>query len=215
MTRETITATVDRALLGRELLTHPFYVRWSRGELGIDELRAYAAQYRHVEAALPEVLATITAGSADDAVREPVLRNLADEAGGEVTHLELFDRFARALEAPAAPVSPATLELIAAQRELAAASPAEGLAALLAYERQSPLVSASKAEGLRRHHGLDGAALEFWDVHSGIDATHADWTLDALVASGGDPSLIGAAAERAATAWWAFLDEREAAAPQR
>jgi hypothetical protein len=33
-----------------------------------------------------------------------------------------------------------------------------------------------------------------------------------VVAAGGEPATVATAARRAADAWWAFLDEREAAA---
>ena len=210
MSHSTLTAAVRRALTGRELLSHPFYVRWSKGELSHQELCDYAAQYRHVEAALPSLLHTIARCTPDPNVSGPVLRNLADEAGGTPTHLELFDSFAGALGAAPASPAPATAALVATQTELAAAGVTEGLAGLLAYELQSPAVSASKAAGLREHHDLDGDAVAFWDVHAAVDAGHADWTLDGLVAAGGDPQRVETAARRAADAWWAFLDERQA-----
>jgi pyrroloquinoline-quinone synthase len=212
MSHSTLTAAVHRALTGRELLSHPFYVRWSKGELTQEELCAYAAQYRHVEAALPSLLLTIAGRTPNPDISGPVLRNLADEAGGSPTHLELFDTFAAALGTAPAPATPATNALVAAQTELAAAGIVEGLAGLLAYELQSPAVSASKAAGLREHHQLDGDAVAFWDVHAAVDAGHADWTLDALVAAGGNPRCVETAARRAADAWWAFLDERQSAA---
>jgi pyrroloquinoline-quinone synthase len=213
MSHSTLTAAVHRALTGRELLSHPFYVRWSKGELSRWELCDYAAQYRHVEAALPDLLLTIAGRTPNPDVSGPVLRNLADEAGGTPTHLELFDTFASALGAAPASPSPATAALVAAQTELAATGIAEGLAGLLAYELQSPAVSASKAAGLREHHDLDGDAVAFWDVHATVDAGHADWTLDALVAAGAEPQQVETAARRAADAWWAFLDERQSQAP--
>jgi hypothetical protein len=46
-----------------------------------------------------------------------------------------------------------------------------------------------------------------------VEGDHASWTLDAVVAAGGEPAVVATAARRAADAWWAFLDERESAAP--
>jgi pyrroloquinoline quinone (PQQ) biosynthesis protein C len=59
MDLERLRAELDRALAGRHLLSHPFYLRWEAGELGADELHAYAGQYRHFEATLPRVLRRI------------------------------------------------------------------------------------------------------------------------------------------------------------
>jgi pyrroloquinoline-quinone synthase len=215
--RAGIRAVVEKALEGRRLLTHPFYQRWSLGELGLGELGAYAGQYRFIEAALPSWLTSIQIGANSPEVSDLVQRNLDDEVGGAVTHLELFDRFAVAVGATkpgTTEIGPATRSLLNIHDELVASSPAEGLAAVLAYELQSPEVSASKAAGLRSQYGVDGDSVAFWDVHAMVEGDHASWTLDAVVTAGGEPSTVGAAARRAADAWWAFLDEREASAPQ-
>jgi pyrroloquinoline-quinone synthase len=68
------------------VLRHPFYVRWSAGELTAEELTRYAGQYRHAVKAL----ATMTANAA--AEREE-LRPHAEE---EASHVALWDSFARA-----------------------------------------------------------------------------------------------------------------------
>ena len=97
--------------------------------------------------------------------------------------------------------------------ELIASSGAEGLAALVAYESQAPAIAAAKAAGLRDRYGLDASATEFWDVHATMDEDHAAWAIEALAGLGPDSPTITAAFRQAADAWWAFLDEREAARP--
>jgi NAD(P)H-dependent flavin oxidoreductase YrpB (nitropropane dioxygenase family) len=49
------------------VLDHPFYQRWSRGELSADELAVYAGQYRHAVVALAQAAgaAARAAGDAD------------------------------------------------------------------------------------------------------------------------------------------------------
>ena len=192
---------------GRRLLDHPFYQRWSRGEVSVEELRAYAAQYRHFEAALPSHLETIAAAAPDAALRAQALRNLEDESG----HLALFDGFADALgERREAAPSPAMSRLLDVYARARTSSAAEGFAALLAYEAQSPDVAASKAHGLREHRILDGDGLRFWDLHATLDRDHAAWALDALSTTDADVEVIGDSIAAAAGAWWSFLDEREA-----
>ena len=211
MDAERLNQALRARLRDRWLLDHPFYRRWTAGEVSVAELRDYAAQYRHFEAMVPAQLRAVAASAADrPALREQALRNLADEAGTP-SHLDLFERFATALQAPAqATPSPAMSHLldtftIAAERDAAA-----GFAALLAYEVQAADVSASKAAGLREHGILDGDGLEFWDVHARVDGDHAEWALQALAASGANEDDVVAAAGAAADAWWEFLDEREA-----
>ena len=211
MRPEQIETALRARLQGRWLLDHPFYRRWTAGEVSVDELRAYAAQYRHFEAMVPSHLRAVARTADHPPLREQALRNLADEAGSTPTHLELFERFASALGAPVhAQPSPAMTRLLETYRATTVAGAAAGFAALLAYELQAPEVSASKAQGLRRHNVLDGDALAFWDVHASLDTEHAAWALEALAGSDADMATVVDAAGTAADAWWGFLDERDA-----
>jgi pyrroloquinoline-quinone synthase len=97
--RAAILAAIEEALEGRRLLTHRFYQRWSHGELRAGELAAYAGQYRFIEAGLPGWLRSIQNCADTPRLRDLLQRNLDDEVGGDVTHLELFDRFAAAVGA--------------------------------------------------------------------------------------------------------------------
>jgi pyrroloquinoline quinone (PQQ) biosynthesis protein C len=109
--------------------------------------------------------------------------------------------------------TPATRTLVDLYRSSAQRSPVAALAALAAYEVQASEIAASKADGLRAHCGLTDDATRFWDVHSGVDEAHGAWIVEALAALDADPDEVHDAARTAASAWWAFLDEREVAAP--
>jgi pyrroloquinoline-quinone synthase len=223
-TRATTTAphlagAISRALDGRELLTHPFYQRWEAGDLAPVELADYAVQYRAFESVLPTVLAGVVdrlrADGADEAA-DLVARNLADELGRPHSHLELFDSFATAVHAEAgAPgdQGPAATALADAYLGVMEESPVAALAALAAYETQASAIATSKADGLRRWYGLDDDGVAFWDVHAEMDAEHGEWAVDALAALDADPETVFTAARLGADAWWALLDERQAAAP--
>ena len=214
MLRTDIDDTLAEVLVGRRLLTHPFYRRWEAGTLAPGELTAYAAQYRRFEAALPSFLERVAARTDDDQARAYVDANLADERGAPAPHIELFDGFATAVGAEVAtPVTPATAALVGLYDGLAEGPVVEALAALAAYEVQSAEIAASKAQGLRARYGLDDAGTRFWDVHAGMDQDHGAWIVDALAALGATGADVRMTATAAAAAWWAFLDEREAAAP--
>jgi pyrroloquinoline-quinone synthase len=211
MDAATLETAVRARLRDRMLLDHPFYRRWSAGGVGVEELRGYAAQYRHFEAMVPAHLEAVATAAGHPALREQALRNLADEAGAPPTHLDLFERFAEALDAPAqADPSPAMAQLLDTCRDAARRGAAPGFAALLAYEIQAPAVARSKADGLREHASLDGDALDFWNVHARLDSDHADWALQALAEADANTDDVVDAAGAAADAWWSFLDEREA-----
>jgi pyrroloquinoline-quinone synthase len=213
MRRTEIDAALVEVLRDRRLLAHPFYRRWEAGTLERAELAAYAAQYRHFEAALPDVLEQIVEGIDDATARGLVQANLDDERGVPAPHLELFEGFAAAVGAPAhADATPATAALVNLYTSVAGESPVAALAALAAYEVQASEIASSKAEGLRARYGVGEAGTRFWDVHSGVDEAHGEWTSDALAAIAVDPDEVRRAAGSAAAAWWAFLDEREEAA---
>ena len=58
------------------VLRHPFYRRWSAGELSREELARYSGQYRHAVRAI----AAVSEAAADAAPGRPELRRHAAEA---------------------------------------------------------------------------------------------------------------------------------------
>jgi pyrroloquinoline quinone (PQQ) biosynthesis protein C len=212
-----LSVAMDSALVGRDLLSHPFYLRWQAGELAPEELAAYAVNYRVFEAALPIVLTAVVEQLRDEGEVEAaatVGQNLHDELSRPEPHLALFDRFALALDAPSVTdPGPAAQALVATYADLVSEGPAAAVAGLAAYETQAAAIATTKGEGLRQWYGMDAAGTEFWDVHADMEADHGDWSLDALALLGADPADVTDAARRGADAWWAFLDEREAEAP--
>jgi pyrroloquinoline quinone (PQQ) biosynthesis protein C len=211
-----LSEAMDSALAGRELLSHPFYLRWQAGQLTADELTEYAVNYRVFEAALPIVLTAVVEQLRDEGEVEAaatVGQSLHDELSRPEPHLALFDRFAEALGVPSATEpGPAAQALVATYADLVSEGPVAAVAGLAAYEIQAAAIATTKGEGLRQWYGMDTVGTEFWDVHAGMEADHGDWALDALALLGADPLDVTDAARRGADAWWAFLDERESKA---
>jgi pyrroloquinoline-quinone synthase len=202
------------AIVGRHLLTHPFYRRWEAGALTEGELAAYAEQYRHIERELPVTLAAIAATLPEGRARELVEANLADELGSPEPHTQLFESFAGAAGAtPDAPATPSTAALLSVVRTTAANDPVAALAMVAAYEVQAADIAASKGDGLRRHYGFGDEGTRFWDVHRTQEVEHAGWSMEALAALEADPDVVQAAATVSADSWWLFLSEREELAP--
>ena len=202
-------ALID-ALTGRQLLTHPFYRRWEAGTLADGELAAYAEQYRHLEGELPLTLAAIAGQLPAGRARTLVEANLADELGEPAPHAVMFESFARAAGARAevAPTE-ATAALLSAIRSADGRDPMAALSMVAAYEVQAADIAASKADGLRRHYGMDAEGTRFWDVHTTQEVAHAGWSSEALALIDADAAAVQASARVAAEAWWAFLTERE------
>src|ERR1700753_832591 len=141
-----IDEVLAEAIVGRRLLTHPFYRRWEAGTLTEGELAAYAEQYRHIERELPVTLAAIAEALPAGRARDLVEANLADELGTPEPHAPLFDSFARAARAPG---------WLAGVPTTAAHDPGAPLAMIAASEVQAADIAASKGDGLRRHYGFD------------------------------------------------------------
>jgi len=197
------------ALQGRQLLNHPFYKRWEAGELHDGELKLYAEQYRHFERTLPEFLAKLVKILPEGSAKKLVEENLADEVGPP-SHIELFQRFALAVGADDAAISPAMSALLGAYDEVLSRGGEWGLAGLLAYESQGAAIAVSKAEGLRQHYDVSDENVTFWRLHGELEDDHANWTLDALAELAPDLENVREGVGLVADAWWTFLDEREA-----
>lgn len=200
----------DRAISGRRLLEHPYYRRWQDGLLTIEDLGAYAEQYRHIERCLPRVLARAAESLGEGTARRLVEENLHDEQVRPKPHTELFEAFATAVgaEEEAEPTK-ATRDLVALYERAASSGAVAALSVVGAYEVQAAQVAGTKAESLRGHYGLSAEETEFWDVHADLEQDHAEWTVEALRILSSSPTTVEEFATSSARAWWAFLDERD------
>ncbi|MBA3961520.1 MAG: CADD family putative folate metabolism protein [Chthoniobacterales bacterium] len=171
---------LDQQIAARHLLTHPFYLAWTRGELSRETLADYARQYYQHVAAFPTYLSAAHAGCEDQLVRRKLLANLIDEEAGEPNHPQLWREFAQALgvspnELEKVEAWPETAELIATFRKICrGGDTGAALAALYAYESQIPAVSESKIDGLKKHYGFaDENGYRYFAVHIEADREHA------------------------------------------
>jgi pyrroloquinoline-quinone synthase len=189
---------IDEAQERWNVLRHPFYTRWERGELTRDELGFYAGEYRHAVVALAE-----TAAAAGD----------AEHAREEAEHVALWDAFAAELDAPLD--RDATPETAACARAWSRPDRLEALAVLYAVESSQPAISETKLRGLVEHYGFaaDGAPTEYFALHAERDKEHAEAACDALGDTPAeDVERLAAAAEGALRANWLLLDGVERAA---
>jgi pyrroloquinoline-quinone synthase len=171
---------IDNEIAEKHLLSHPFYLAWTRGELSKDVLKDYARQYYHHVAAFPTYLSAVHAQCDDQATRKQVLSNLIDEEAGSPNHPELWKQFAQGLgvndiDLARIEKQPETKELIETFRSACGkGSTAEGLGALYAYESQIPSICESKIDGLKKHYGFTKPEhYEYFTVHIEVDREHS------------------------------------------
>jgi pyrroloquinoline-quinone synthase len=196
---------IEQARERCNVLEHPFYERWSRGELRRDELAAYAGQYRHAVVALAEAAAA-TARSAGPDLRRALEAHAAEEAA----HVALWDDFTRAVGGdPAAPANPETSACARVWAGDDDRDPLTSLTALYAIESGQPAIADTKRRGLREFYGLDdGPGTAYFDVHAELDHEHATAgrrIIDARLERADVGALVGEA-EAVLRANWALLD---------
>ena len=183
------------------VLEHPFYQRWSAGELSREELARYSGQYRHAV----DAVARMSAAVAEHAPERPELRSHAVE---EAAHVALWDGFVAAAGGDtAAEPTPETRECVDAW------TADDGLVAtmarLYAVESGQPEISRTKREGLLGRYGFsDGAGTAYFRVHETRDLEHAAQAreLIAELADEADADAVVDAAESAFRANWRLLD---------
>ena len=128
---------IDEARARWNVLDHPFYARWERGDLSCDDLAYYAGEYRHAVVALADAAA---------------VGGDSEHAAEEAAHIDLWDDFAAALEAPL------DREPSTETRECAEAWRSEdslaARAVLYAVESGQPDISQTKLAGLLDHYGF-------------------------------------------------------------
>lgn len=164
-----VLARLDETRAAINVLEHPFYERWSAGELDAAELGLYAGEYRHAVQALARASAL-----AAERAPERHARELREHAREEDAHVHLWDRFAQAAGAngrdePLAETARCVRAWTAGDDVL------EHLAVLYAIEAGQPEISQTKLDGLAAHYGFaaEGPATEYFNVHALRDLEHA------------------------------------------
>ena len=174
------------------VLRHPFYERWSAGELSPEELGFYAGQYRHAVVALADAAA---ATGNEEHARE------------EREHIALWDAFAEGCGSLPAEASAETAECTSAWT--AGDDRLERLAILYAIESAQPAISQTKLEGLVAHYGFEeGPATAYCALHAERDFEHAEESRAELarLATDADADRLAERAEAAVRGNWRLLD---------
>jgi pyrroloquinoline quinone (PQQ) biosynthesis protein C len=197
---------IEQARERWNVLRHPFYRRWSAGELSRGELARYSGQYRYAV----EAIAAVSEAAADAAPERPELRRHAAE---ERDHVALWDGFVEvAGGSPADPATPETEECVRAWSAPGAANGEALLARLItlyAIESGQPEISRIKRRGLVDLYGFgEGPGTAYFNLHERRDAEHAAQARELIeeLAEDDDEEELVAGAEAVWRANWRLLD---------
>jgi pyrroloquinoline quinone (PQQ) biosynthesis protein C len=183
---------IDEARAHWNVLEHPFYASWERGELTREALSFYAGEYRQAVVAL-----------ADAAAAAGDLAHAAEEAA----HVALWDAFATELDAPLN--REPTPETAACAESWRATDALDARAVLYAVESAQPEISRTKLSGLVEHYGFapGSKGTEYFELHAERDAEHAAASAAVLREAPADTEdrLVGAATA-ALEGNWKLLD---------
>jgi pyrroloquinoline-quinone synthase len=186
---------IDEARQRWNVLHHPFYLRWERGELSRAELAFYAGEYRHAVVALANAAA---------ATGDP------DHGAEEAAHIALWNDFAAAFDARLdREPTRGTRECVDAWRRQ---DPLGARAVLYAIESGQPDISRTKLAGLVDHYGVapGSPATAYFDLHAERDHDHAAASRDVLAeVRREDENRLVAVAETALQGNWHLLDDVE------
>jgi pyrroloquinoline-quinone synthase len=160
---------IEQTVQSKTLLAHPFYLRWSKGELTLDELKVYAKEYFFLAAAIPaivaEILERIPAPQAP--MRDFIEKNMEEEE----EHALLWERFAYSVgvteeELRAYEPSQKTKDAIQSLLAQAAKSFDDGVITMYAFECELAKIAQTKKEGLLAFYGLTSSdAHAYFDEH--------------------------------------------------
>jgi pyrroloquinoline-quinone synthase len=194
---------IEESRARHNVLEHPFYVRWSAGELSREELARYSGQYRHATEALARLC-----GQAAEAAPPEHRAEIEVHATDEEAHVGLWDDFVEAAggEIGAEP-TPETADCVTAW------TTPDGylaqLARMYAIESGQPEIARVKREGLASFYGIDGGAgSEYFRIHEDSDHAHAEESRRLIeeAMTPKDEDALVAAAESAFEANWRLLD---------
>lgn len=209
----TFVQSLNNQLDNLHLLKHPFYESWNEGSLSLQALQTYAKEYYHHVAAFPRYISGIHSLCPNLKMRQVLLGNLIEEEQGDENHPELWQRFAEGLGVVRSDLREGakikeTQELVDGYFDIVKSGFAEGLGALYAYERQTPEVSKSKIEGLKKHYSInDERSLKFFTVHMEADEWHSEECANLIAdLSEEEQEKVMQGSKKGAKLLWSFLD---------
>lgn len=162
-------SSFDSLIASKSLLKHPFYVRWTKGELTMDDMKVYVKEYYALVSAVPAVVQIVLENAKVE--RPEIVAFIEKNMEEEQEHVALWERFASSMgitkaELEAYVPSAKMQEAIQNLKDAVSTSLDAGISAVYAFEKELPEIAKTKKEGLIAFYGLTSEdAHVYFDEH--------------------------------------------------
>jgi pyrroloquinoline-quinone synthase len=165
----TSVATLDDLIASMSLLKHPFYQKWSKGELTKEDLAIYAKEYFHLVDRIPGIVRRV--GVQAKKKGHPLYEMIEKNRIEEQEHVELWKRFAKSLdiseqELIAHTPHPTVTAAVEALEKLADGTFEDGVVTMYSLEAELPKIAETKKDGLCNLYNLSSEDAQiYFDEH--------------------------------------------------
>jgi pyrroloquinoline-quinone synthase len=163
----------------RSLLNHRFYLLWKEGKLTLNHLRSYSKEYFQLVKVVPHLVNNIQRNLQNSNCGNYYLQAVKNTSAEEYQHIEPWINFAQNLGVDKKEL----LEYegnnevnlaIEKLKDLCQSSITEGAAAMYSFEKELPLISKTKIEGLTTFYNISSdEAIKYFEIHQIADIEHA------------------------------------------
>lgn len=158
---------LDQLIASRSLLKHPFYQKWSKGELTLNDMKIYAKEYFHLVERIPGMVASVRDRATSRDLKNQIDQNVIEEQ----EHVELWKRFAKSVgiaeaELMAHTPSRTVQNAVKTLEKACEGTFSEGVAAIYSLELELPAIAKTKKEGLCDFYNLSSEDAQiYFDEH--------------------------------------------------
>ncbi len=170
---------IDDEIGKRSLLNHRFYILWKEGKLTLNHLRSYSKEYFQLVKAVPHLVNNIQRNLQNSHCGNEYLQAVKNTRAEEYQHIEPWINFAQYLGVEKKEL----LEYegnnevnlaIENLKNLCNSSITEGSSAMYSFEKELPLISKTKIEGLTTFYNISSdEAIKYFKIHQIADIEHA------------------------------------------
>jgi pyrroloquinoline-quinone synthase len=170
---------IDDQISKRSLLNHRFYILWKEGKLTINHLRSYSKEYFQLVKAVPELVHNIHENLENSATRNQYVKAVKNTQNEEYQHIEPWIKFAQSLgiEKQELLQYEGNNEVnlaIKNLKESCLSSILEGASTMYSFEKELPLISKVKIEGLKKFYNIfSDEDITYFKIHQIADIEHA------------------------------------------